>query len=87
VLAATRLPVIAAGGVDAADLPAIFAAGAAGAVTGSLALALLAAMAVGVALSMLHGYACVSHRGDQVVLGMAITTRFSPAAHHLRIYG
>jgi hypothetical protein len=22
---------------------------------------------------MLHGYACVSHRGDQVVLGMAIT--------------
>jgi ABC-type uncharacterized transport system permease subunit len=26
-----------------------------------------------VALSMLHGYACVSHRGDQVVLGMAIT--------------
>jgi general nucleoside transport system permease protein len=28
---------------------------------------------VGVALSMLHGYACVSHRGDQVVLGMAIT--------------
>jgi ABC-type uncharacterized transport system permease subunit len=30
-------------------------------------------LAVGVALSMLHGYACVSHRGDQVVLGMAIT--------------
>ena len=24
-------------------------------------------------LSMLHGYACVSHRGDQAVLGMAIT--------------
>ena len=40
---------------------------------GSLALALLAALAVGVALSMLHGYACVSHRGDQVVMGMAIT--------------
>jgi ABC-type uncharacterized transport system permease subunit len=41
--------------------------------TGSLALALAAALAVGLALSMLHGYACVSHRGDQVVLGMAIT--------------
>jgi ABC-type uncharacterized transport system permease subunit len=26
-----------------------------------------------VALSMLHGYACVSHTGDQVVLGMALT--------------
>jgi simple sugar transport system permease protein len=42
-------------------------------VTHSLPLALAAAIAVGVALSMLHGYACVSHRGDQVVLGMAIT--------------
>jgi general nucleoside transport system permease protein len=41
--------------------------------TGSLGLALMAALAVGLALSMLHGYACVSHRGDQVVLGMAIT--------------
>jgi ABC-type uncharacterized transport system permease subunit len=41
--------------------------------SGSLVLALLMAIAVGVALSMLHGYACVSHRGDQVVLGMAIT--------------
>ena len=50
-----------------------FAAGAVGAVSGSLALALLAALAVGLALSMVHGYACVSHGGDQVVLGMAIT--------------
>jgi simple sugar transport system permease protein len=38
-----------------------------------MALALAAALAVGVALSMLHGYACVTHGGDQVVLGMAIT--------------
>jgi simple sugar transport system permease protein len=28
---------------------------------------------VGLALSMLHAYACVTHRGDQVVMGMAIT--------------
>jgi ABC-type uncharacterized transport system permease subunit len=42
-------------------------------VTGSLLLALGAAVLVGVALSMLHGYACVSHRGDQVVMGMAVT--------------
>lgn len=60
-------------GLEGKLLMAAFAAGAAGAAGGSLALALLAALAVGVALSMLHGYACVSHDGDQVVLGMAIT--------------
>jgi cytidine deaminase len=43
------------------------------ATTGSLVLAVGAALLVGVALSMLHGFACVSHRGDQVVMGMAIT--------------
>jgi simple sugar transport system permease protein len=44
-----------------------------GVLSGSLVLALMMAMTIGVLLSMLHGYACVSHRGDQVVLGMAIT--------------
>jgi simple sugar transport system permease protein len=42
-------------------------------VTGSLPLALLAALVVGVAVALLQGYACVSHGGDQVVMGMAIT--------------
>ena len=60
-------------GLEGKMLLSAFAAGAAGAFTGSLPLALLAALAVGVALSMLHGYACVSHSGDQVVLGMALT--------------
>jgi simple sugar transport system permease protein len=60
-------------GLEGKMLLTAFAAAAVGAVSGSLPLALLAAVAVGVALSMLHGYACVSHRGDQVVLGMAIT--------------
>ena len=60
-------------GLEGKMLLAAFAAGATGAVTGSLALALLAALGVGVALSMLHGYACVSHTGDQVVMGMALT--------------
>jgi len=50
-----------------------FATGAVGVATGSLFAALAVSIAVGVALSMLHGYACVTHRGDQVVLGMAIT--------------
>ena len=60
-------------GLEGKMLLSAFAAGAAGAFTGSLPLALLAALAVGVALSMLHGYACVSHSGDQVVLGMALS--------------
>ena len=60
-------------GLEGKMLLSAFAAGAAGALTGSLPLALAAAIAVGVALSMVHGFACVSHTGDQVVLGMALT--------------
>jgi simple sugar transport system permease protein len=60
-------------GLEGKMLMTAFATAAVGVASGSLVLALLAALAVGVALSMLHGYACVSHRGDQVVLGMAIT--------------
>ncbi len=60
-------------GLEGKMLATAFAAASVGAVSGSLALALLAAIGIGVALSMLHGYACVSHRGDQVVMGMAIT--------------
>jgi len=60
-------------GLEGKMLMTAFTAAAVGTVSGSLGLALLAALAVGVALSMLHGYACVSHRGDQVVLGMGIT--------------
>ncbi len=60
-------------GLEGKMLLTAFATAAVGVASGSLALALLAALAVGVALSMLHGYACVTHTGDQVVLGMAIT--------------
>jgi simple sugar transport system permease protein len=60
-------------GLEGKMLLTAFATAAVGVTSGSLGLALLAALAVGLALSMLHGYACVSHRGDQVVLGMAIT--------------
>ena len=60
-------------GLEGKMLMTAFATAAVGVASGSIGLALLAALAVGVSLSMLHGYACVSHRGDQVVLGMAIT--------------
>jgi simple sugar transport system permease protein len=60
-------------GLEGKMLMTAFATAAVGVLSGSILLALAAALAVGIALSMLHGYACVSHRGDQVVLGMAIT--------------
>lgn len=59
-------------GLEGKMLFAAFAAGAIGASFGSTILAVLVAMAVGIALSWMHGLACVSHRGDQVVSGVAI---------------
>lgn len=59
-------------GLEGKMLFAAFAAGASGAAYGSTSIALLVAMAVAVGLSWMHGLACVSHRGDQVVSGVAI---------------
>jgi simple sugar transport system permease protein len=59
-------------GLEGKMLFAAFAAGSSGAAFGSTSLALLFAMGSGVLLSWLHGFACVSHRGDQVVSGVAI---------------
>jgi ABC-type uncharacterized transport system permease subunit len=59
-------------GLEGKMLFAAFAAGAAGATFGSTAAALAFACGVAVALSWVHGFACVSHRGDQVVSGMAL---------------
>ena len=60
-------------GLEGKMLMTAFATAAVGVTTGSVWAALAVAVFVGVGLSMLHGYACVRHRGDQVVLGMAIT--------------
>lgn len=60
-------------GLEGKMLATAFAAGAMASASGSLPLAFLAAMAVGIVLSMVHGLACVTFRGDQVVAGMAIT--------------
>src|SRR5258706_14274641 len=59
-------------GLEGKMLFAAFAAAAAGVASNSTAAALGAACAVSVALSWLHGFACVNHAGDQVVSGMAI---------------
>jgi len=60
-------------GLEGKMLATAFCAAAVAVTSGSLVLAVGAALALGIALSMLHGFACVSHRGDQVVMGMAIT--------------
>jgi len=59
-------------GLEGKMLFAAFGAAAGGVASGSLLVALLCACGVAVLMSWLHGYACVSHRGDQVVSGMAL---------------
>ena len=51
---------------------AAFVAGASGAAFGSTFVAVGLAMGVAVLLAWMHGLACVSHQGDQVVSGVAI---------------
>lgn len=53
-------------------LATAFAAASVSTWTGSPWLALLAGMGVGVLLSLVHGFACITHRGNQVVSGLAI---------------
>jgi len=59
-------------GLEGKMLGAAFAAAAAAYVTGSAWLGLLAGIGTSVALAMVHAFACVTHRGDQVVSGMAL---------------
>jgi general nucleoside transport system permease protein len=59
-------------GLEGKMLFAAFAAASVGVASGSWALALLAAMAVACALSALHGFACVTYQGNQVITGLAI---------------
>ncbi len=53
-------------------LTGAFVAGTVAALTGSAWLGLLAAICASMFMSMIHGFACITHRGDQVVSGVAI---------------
>ncbi|MGC6517620.1 MAG: ABC transporter permease [Candidatus Puniceispirillaceae bacterium] len=53
-------------------LMAAFGAGAVAAVSGSPILGLGAAMLISVILSLIHGFACITHKGNQVISGLAI---------------
>jgi general nucleoside transport system permease protein len=59
-------------GLEGKMLSAAFAAAAVAALTGSAWDGLAAAILVAVAMSLLHGFACITHKGDQVVSGVAI---------------
>ncbi len=59
-------------GLEGKMLAAAFAGGAAGAVTGSAWLGLAAAVLVSVGFALVHGFASITHRGNQIVSGVAI---------------
>jgi len=59
-------------GLEGKMLGSAFAAGAVAAATHSTGLGLLAAIVVACIFSLIHGFACVTHRGDQVISGVAL---------------
>jgi len=64
-------------GLEAKMLASAFAAAATAAVTGSAWAGLGAAIAASVVVSLVHGFACVTHGGNQVVSGMALNITLS----------
>jgi len=59
-------------GLEGKMLMAAFFAAATSAVTGSAWLGVAAAIAAAEVMALLHGFACITHRGNQVVSGVAI---------------
>ena len=59
-------------GLEGKMLAAAFIAAAAAAATKSAAVGLLAGILIAQVLALLHGFACITHRGNQVVSGVAI---------------
>ena len=59
-------------GLEGKMLAGAFAAGAAAAVFGSAWIGLVMAVSVSVGLALVHGFASITHRGNQIVSGVAI---------------
>ena len=59
-------------GLEGKMLAAAFIAASTAAVTDSAWLALAAGISVSVCLALVHGFACITHRGNQIVSGVAI---------------
>lgn len=59
-------------GLEGKMLAGAFAAAAVAALTGSVWLGLAAAIVISVVMALIHGYACITQKGNQVVSGVAI---------------
>jgi simple sugar transport system permease protein len=59
-------------GLEGKMLGAAFASATAALTTGSALIGLLAGITVSMVLAMVHGYACITQRGNQIVTGIAI---------------
>ena len=64
-------------GLEGKMLAGAFAGAAVSAITGNVWLGLLAAMALAGVLGLLHGFVCISQKGNQVVSGLAINIMVS----------
>ena len=64
-------------GLEGKMLGAAFGAAATAAVTGSAWLGLAAGIAFSILLALVHGFACITHQGNQVVSGMALNITVS----------
>lgn len=73
-------------GLEGKMLAAAFTAASVGALAGSPWLSLAAAILVAVLMALLHGFACITHRGDHVVSGVAINIIASGLTVVLGIY-
>ncbi|WP_020591868.1 ABC transporter permease [Kiloniella laminariae] len=59
-------------GLEGKLLAGAFAAAAMAAYSGSAMLGLIAAIITSISMALLHGFACITHKGNQVVSGLAI---------------
>src|SRR5688572_12870303 len=59
-------------GLEGKMLAAAFAAAAAASATGNAAAGLAAAILASLGLALVHGFACISQRGNQIVSGVAL---------------
>ena len=66
-------------GLEGKLLSGAFAAAAVATLTGSAWMGLCAAIASSVFLSMVHGFACITHKGEQIISGIAINILASGA--------
>ena len=62
-------------GLEGKMLASAFAAAATAAVAGSAWVGLAAGIAAAVLVSLVHGFACITHNGNQVVSGWRSTSR------------